>query len=641
MITINNSENFLKKLKNLFITSDEPELNVEDKKEDSNDMPLEVPLLFYPNKTDDNGMFSTLQQELAPYLDCISSLEQYQTTTGKNILIKVEKSKFNYPTAKSTTLKTKSNLPIIKSVQSSQETKKITQNIPLRGVCPNQQVIGSYSIERTLANVKLLVDFSVLLYNTIDNNIAICPNDISNLDIYALEDASFVDEPFYFCYTGDCVGLTPYDFSVQINTIQQEVSPVCEFDDYYLYVVGVEIQISYLPPITINTTDTQTLAAINAQLGKPPTNNVFTRGQLASITTLNVANDKNLDFSIFQYLFNLVELNISNTTSDPAKLSQLSVLTRLEILIARNNYIQDYTPFGSLTSLRELYLDNDLASPFRVAAFALQAYDITPLTNLVNLRVLSLSNNNISVIPPQISNLTNLQVLNLSHNQITDITPLTQVPSLITLDLSNNNISQLPSAADLSKLTNLTTLNLNNNSIVDLSNLEGLPKLDNLSIENTPFDPTTLPSNLPITKLNLSSTNLTNNGLTTLNIPSTLQVLNISNNQQTNLTPLSGYNLTINATNQNVNYGTVTPDIDDPTMFILDLSFLRDVDFTTPNIIEISNGGVLVQDQSSLQPVIVWQNITVPTAAYFRFANNSGNFTGRVNVNLGNVGPTV
>ena len=46
----------------------------------------------------------------------------------------------------------------------------------------------------------------------------------------------------------------------------------------------MRISINFLPPITINTDDTQTLAAINEQLGEPPTNNVFTRGQVASIT---------------------------------------------------------------------------------------------------------------------------------------------------------------------------------------------------------------------------------------------------------------------------------------------------------------------------------------------------------------------
>ena len=519
VITISNSESFLKKIKNLFTTSNESKVQIDDNQNTKTKEEIKENL---------NNFVSLLQDELSGDLDCLNSLENYQSSATKNILFKVDKSKFNYPTAKSTTLQVKSNLPIIKNIQYSQEKKQSSDNIQIENFCTSKDIYGSYTIDYTLAQVKLLVDFSVILYNTINTDIEVCPEDISNLDIYALEETSFIDEPFDFCYIGDCVGLTPYDFGVEINTLQQKVSPIYEFDDYYLYLVGVRISINFLPPITINTDDTQTLAAINEQLGEPPTNNVFTRGQLASITYLNLSNNTNLDFDIFQYLFNLVELDISSTTSDSVKLSKLSVLNRLEVLIAKNNNIEDYTPFANLTNLRELYLDNNLTSTFTKTFAALVAYDITPLTNLINLRVLSLVNNNISIIPPQIS-----------------------------------------------KLTNLTMLILNNNNIADLSNLYGL---ENLSIE---------------------------------------------------------------AENQSIDYGDLNPDVDDITMFILDLSFLKDVDFTTPNIFEISNGGIYVDDESSAEPTIVWENITEPTLASFTFANISKNFTGTVTVNLAVVNTSV
>ena len=55
----------------------------------------------------------------------------------------------------------------------------------------------------------------------------------------------------------------------------------------------------------------------------------------------------------------------------------------------------------------------------------LQVLDVTPVTSeigqLVNLKDLGLSGNQISVIPPEIGQLKNLQTLYLSNNQISAI----------------------------------------------------------------------------------------------------------------------------------------------------------------------------------------------------------------------------
>ena len=76
-------------------------------------------------------------------------------------------------------------------------------------ICTSKDIYGSYTIDYTLAQVKLLVDFSVILYNTINTDIEVCPEDISNLDIYALEETSFIDEPFDFCYFSYIVEMYP------------------------------------------------------------------------------------------------------------------------------------------------------------------------------------------------------------------------------------------------------------------------------------------------------------------------------------------------------------------------------------------------------------------------------------------------
>ena len=152
MITISNSESFLKKIKNLFTASNESKVQVDDNQNTKTKEEIKENL---------NNFVSLLQDELSGDLNCLNSLENYQNSTTKNILFKVDKSKFNYPTAISTTLQVKSNLPIIKNIQYSQEKKQSSDNIQIENFCTSKDIYGSYTIDYTLAQVKLLVDFSV------------------------------------------------------------------------------------------------------------------------------------------------------------------------------------------------------------------------------------------------------------------------------------------------------------------------------------------------------------------------------------------------------------------------------------------------------------------------------------------------
>ncbi len=538
--------------------------------------------------------------------ECLKKLQNPRSIIEyKRILFKIDKSKFQYPFLKDTELTTYLNLPIVRNVQYIQEKNQETYTINI-GECPYAK--GYYTINYTSISAKLLIDFSVALYKqkTETEN---CPYDINNLDIYGFDSDSFLAKPFKFCYTGDTLNITPSDFSVELTTITPVVRPVCEFDNYYLYEVDVNILISLLPNIILNYTDEKTLEALNKPVGNTDlTNREFSRDQLASIheldlssnpeltyevfpylinlNKLDVSNNPNLNFNIFQYLGNLVELNISNTTSDPIKLNNLAYLYNLKILIARDNNITNYEPFRDLVTLIELYLDNGLPSSTSFTTFQVsQSVDIAPLTNLVNLEVLSLYNNNITIIPESISNLVNLKILNLG-----------------------------------------------NNNIVDVSNLSLLPSLDKLILEGNPIDPKTV-SNLSITELDLSNTGLTNDGLRDITISINLLKLNISNNKLSNLSTLYGYNnLTVIATSQTIDSGTIYPDEDG--MFILDLSFLKDIDSSTPGITEISNNGSYCDDESCYEPSIIWENINSLTNASFKFANNSNSFTGIVNVIL-------
>ena len=98
-----------------------------------------------------------------------------------------------------------------------------------------------------------------------------------------------------------------------------------------------------------------------------------------------------------------------------------------------NNHIQDLRPLAGLVHLTSLHIwHTTLKGP-------VTDLDLRPLTNLVQLEVLSLTGNGITDITP-LSHLTKLRKLHLTHNYITDITPLSHLIELRELKLRNNYI---------------------------------------------------------------------------------------------------------------------------------------------------------------------------------------------------------
>ena len=64
-----------------------------------------------------------------------------------------------------------------------------------------------------------------------------------------------------------------------------------------------------------------------------------------------------------------------------------------------------------------------------------QISDLTPLTNLPNLKQLWVHNNHLKVLTP-VAQLKNLEALYLDNNRFTDLTPLAQCSKLLTLHIS-------------------------------------------------------------------------------------------------------------------------------------------------------------------------------------------------------------
>ena len=227
---------------------------------------------------------------------------------------------------------------------------------------------------------------------------------------------------------------------------------------------------------TVSIPDANLRAVITESLGKPH-DAPITSAEMASLTRLEAKNAGISDLTGLEYATNLTQLDFgeewvsgdgnrnSNNISNIAPLSGLINLTRLDL---SNNDISDIKPLSGLTNLTSLSLDRNNIS------------DIKPLADLTKLTSLDLGDNFVSDsdIAP-LSSLINLTRLALSNNDISDIKPLADLTNLTSLNLSSNNISDIK---PLSGLTNLRSLYLFNNNISDIKPLADLINLTSLNL---------------------------------------------------------------------------------------------------------------------------------------------------------------
>ena len=109
------------------------------------------------------------------------------------------------------------------------------------------------------------------------------------------------------------------------------------------------------------------------------------------------------------------------------------------------------------------------------------------LQSLVKLTVLDLSYNLINDVTP-LSGLVELRVLNLNNNAyIKDISPLKNLPKLEELMLSNNKIEDIGCIAEFASNVSLSILNLNDNEIEDLKPLTSLVNIKELYLSYNCF----------------------------------------------------------------------------------------------------------------------------------------------------------
>jgi Leucine-rich repeat (LRR) protein len=151
-------------------------------------------------------------------------------------------------------------------------------------------------------------------------------------------------------------------------------------------------------------------------------------------------------------------------------------------LTLRRNLISDLTPLSELSNLRVLLLGSN------------QISDLSPLAELNDLLILNLTNNQITDITPLagLTNLTNLTLGNYmiaptrqARNRICNLSPLTELTNLEGLDLFGNQITDITL---LSGLTNLLFLNLGSNQITDVTPLQNLTSLWFLQLQNNQIE---------------------------------------------------------------------------------------------------------------------------------------------------------
>lgn len=178
-----------------------------------------------------------------------------------------------------------------------------------------------------------------------------------------------------------------------------------------------------------------------------------------------------------------------------------------------NNSFHDITPLKNLIHLKVLNLSWN------------KIFDIKALENLKQLEVLNLSKNNIVDIRP-IQNLRKLRILNLSENKLHDVNPVSNLLELTHLDFSKNRISNIQ---PFENITNAQIINLSENKISNILHIKNLSKLHSLFLNKNRISDISVIENLhEIKELDLSFNMIEN--ITPLASLLNIMKMNIKNN---------------------------------------------------------------------------------------------------------------
>jgi internalin A len=213
----------------------------------------------------------------------------------------------------------------------------------------------------------------------------------------------------------------------------------------------------------ITFTDPVLEAMIRKVMGKP--DGGITVAEAKTVTVMDFSMEENApgdrihDISSLKYFSNLTELNLNGAfynDGQPMDLSPLTNMKNLKILWLKGCNVVDIRPLEGLTALESLELQLN------------KIEDISPLAGLTHLEILSICSNPFQDISPLV-NLTSLKYLFLFDVQLSDISALAGLTNLEMLDLTNTGITDV---SPLSNLTKLKALSLKGNPIEDFSPLK-------------------------------------------------------------------------------------------------------------------------------------------------------------------------
>ncbi|KAM0680290.1 hypothetical protein GINT2_001676 [Glugoides intestinalis] len=250
---------------------------------------------------------------------------------------------------------------------------------------------------------------------------------------------------------------------------------------------------------------------------------------LLQIVVLDVPT--NIDLDIIRLMKNIKRLDIIDV-KELEKIPDLLFddLTNLESLSLQNNNIKELQPniFNNLQKLESLDLSKNKLTEFPSCVF----------DDLTNLKSLSLQNNNIKELQPNIfNNLQKLEYLRLYNNKLTEF-PSCVFDGLVNLkllSLQNNNIKELQPNI-FNNIQKLEYLRFYNNKLTEFPScvFDGLVNLKLLSLENNnikELQPNLFNNLQKIESLNLCGNKLTENPEGVLRKLRSLQELNLSKNE--------------------------------------------------------------------------------------------------------------
>ena len=277
------------------------------------------------------------------------------------------------------------------------------------------------------------------------------------------------------------------------------------------------------PADQVNFADPILKTLVEAQLGV--TNP--TVSDMVFLKELDAAGRGISDLTGLEYATNLASLNLGEfyyiwvwppelRTNQIEDVTPLTGLIRLKSLNLSNNQISDISALSGMTALETLILYNNKIT------------DISALSGLPDLTSLDLERNQVTDITP-LSGLTTLKSLELNSNLIADTSVLSTLTGLESLLISRNGLTTIP---DLTDLPNLKSIDLDGNQITDISGLSGMPAIESVSLFGNRITVISALSDVPNLKaLGLGVNQITD--ITGLSGISSLQIVDLRNNRIT------------------------------------------------------------------------------------------------------------